>query len=145
MNMRALNYILVIGVVVVILSLKTRTEKFENNNLTRGEEELYKRIREELEKKTGQTGNSTCKDKIKLLDNTVYRNAYGAGRGNDCFDIATKICESTKPQMYKVGGKYFIPRHLSKTYKDAPLPTFTKLDCFDMHYGCCLHANKAKQ
>lgn len=118
------------------------TETFEEGDFTEAEEELYRKISEGIIEKTGKRERMSCIDKKKFLDNKILKKAYGANASSDCFKIATEMCESTKPEMYKVEGHFFAPRDLIKTYKDTPLPTFTKLGCFDMHYGCCLQARK---
>lgn len=139
--------LIVIGIVIYKIRRHSHTENFEDGEFTKGEEDLYKRISEGLNEKIGELGstNTSCTDKTKFLDNKILKRAYGANASSDCVRIATQMCESTRPEMFKVEGHYFPPRHLSKTYKDAPLPTFTKLGCFDMHYGCCLQTNKEGQ
>lgn len=138
MDYNALNKILVlIGMLILILVLMVRCpqmEKFEDGEFTKGEEDLYKRISEGLNDKTGQMEGISCADKTKFLDNNIVKKAYGANAPSDCYKIATEMCESTRPEMFKVKGEL-------KAYKDTPLPTYTKLGCFDMHYGCCLQAS----
>lgn len=134
----------IIPIIIVLLCTITvvywrsfKLESYENTDVTLAEEEFYNRVNEKVTRKMESSGKKmTCTDKIKLIDNAILKEAYRlTGTDKDaCYSIAKSMCEVVNPAILKGSNKKFPPRNVENT----ALPMVTRLDCFQMHYDCCL-------
>ena len=133
--------IILVCTMTVVYWRSFKLESYENTNMTLAEEEFYNRVNVEVTRKMGTSGKkTTCVDKIKLIDSKILKDAYRMTGSNkdDCYSIVQNMCEVVNPAIFKGSNRKFPSRNLEKT----AVPTETRLDCFQMHYDCCMKSLK---